>query len=140
MLGLTRHLREALHLSAELHPWLRTVAVDLRRRLHPAWIVQRADLHHDDAGQRLPLIHYGRAAVGTEPAEHRLAAVTFVLVHLQVALQGQCGLRDTDHNSECAAAFFLTVAAMAYAGEDRFRVGTVAHLAAQAAADNLWHD
>src|SRR3954468_12453475 len=65
-LGSGRHPGETLQLSAEPHPGLGAVAVDLRPRPHPAPVVQRADVQHHEARQRVRLVHDAEAALGAE--------------------------------------------------------------------------
>ena len=98
---------KALHCPAKLHPGLSTGAVDLRRGLHPAWIVKRADPDHYDAGHHLPLVHHRGTALGTEAPFHRLAAVARLGEPFQRSGHRDARFRQCDHCGESAAGELL---------------------------------
>src|SRR5438128_1421077 len=52
-----QHFRKALSLTAELHPWLSTVAKDLHRQFNPAHVVERSGQNHRDIRHDLGLVN-----------------------------------------------------------------------------------
>src|SRR6516164_3945542 len=132
-----RHLREALPVAAEADPGLGAVAKDLRRRLEPALVVERARRNHHDFGHHLGLLDDRRGAFRAEPAVGRLAGVAMALERLQRALQANRWLRQRHHDVERGSGALLAVGAVAYADKDRLGIGRITHLTTQATTLDL---
>src|SRR6516164_6621148 len=132
-----RHFREALPFTTQAHPSLGAVAKDLRRRLDPALVVERARRNHHDIGHHLGLLDDRRGAFRAEPAVGRFAGVAMALERLQRALHADRRLRQRHHHVERGSGASLAVGAVAHADKGRLGLGRIAHLAAQATTFDL---
>src|SRR5689334_6887880 len=131
---LSRHSLEALHVQVLLCPGLCRLAPDLRGRVKPCLVVERPGPDESNVGHDIDLNEYRRSAVGAEMPIYRFAAGSLAFEDSCLALHFQHRTRYGDDDGKGASRLPLAIVAVAYRGHDRFSLGGIPDVAAEAAA------